>query len=169
MVTASVASPGRVFALPGSTESTVVTVDPTRVLDTRYDIGLTGRLQAFKASKLQVTGTIDTWIEADQQEISRVVVPQGATGVLLNVTAVSPTGAGYLSVRPGDATGVPATAGIPGLQGGPETTGTNGVPVRRYGCTITSLSTVVAGGVNTSNVGTFTSITVGADANPIIS
>lgn len=112
MVTASVASPGRVFALPGSTESTVVTVDPTRVLDTRYDIGLTGRLQAFKASKLQVTGTIDTWIEADQQEISRVVVPQGATGVLLNVTAVSPTGAGYLSVRPGDATGVPATAGL---------------------------------------------------------
>ena len=36
VVTASVASPGRVLALPGATESTVVTVEPTRVLDTRY-------------------------------------------------------------------------------------------------------------------------------------
>jgi sugar lactone lactonase YvrE len=59
-----------------------------------------------------VTGTITTWTEANQQSTRRVVVPAGATAVLLNVTAVSPTGAGYLSIRPGNATGVPATAGL---------------------------------------------------------
>ena len=59
-----------------------------------------------------VTGTIGTWIEANQQEISRVVVPAGATGVLLNVTAVLPTGAGFISVRPGDATGAPSTSNL---------------------------------------------------------
>jgi hypothetical protein len=112
VVTASVASPGRVLALPGATESTVVTVEPTRVLDTRYNIGVTGKVVAGAPEKLMVTGTINTWIEANQQVISRVVVPAGATGVLLNVTAVSPTGAGFISVRPGDATGVPATAGL---------------------------------------------------------
>jgi len=112
VVTASVASPGRVLALPGATESTVVTVEPTRVLDTRYNIGVTGKVVAGTSKKFQVTGTITTWIEANQKSISRVVVPAGATAVLLNVTAVSPTGAGYLSIRPGDATGVPATAGL---------------------------------------------------------
>ena len=112
VVTASVASPGRVLALPGATESTVVTVEPTRVLDTRSNIGVTGKLVAETPKKLMVTGTINTWIEANKKSISRVVVPAGATGVLLNVTAVSPTGAGYLSIRPGNATGVPATSGL---------------------------------------------------------
>ena len=112
VVTASVVSPGRVLALPGATESTVVTVEPTRVLDTRYNIGVTGKFDAGTSQKLMVTGTIGTWIEADQQEISRVVVPAGATGVLLNVTAVLPTGAGFISVRPGDATGAPSTSNL---------------------------------------------------------
>ena len=107
VVTASVGSPG-----PGATESTVVTVEPTRVLDTRYNIGVTGKIVAGTSKNLMVTGTITTWIEANKKSISRVVVPAGATGVLLNVTAVSPTGAGYLSIRPGNATGVPATAGL---------------------------------------------------------
>ena len=112
VVTASVASPGQVLALPGATESTVVTVDPTRVLDTRSNIGVTGKFSAGTSQKLQVTGTINTWIEANQKSTSRVVVPVGATGVLLNVTAVRPTGAGFLSIRPGNATGVPATSGL---------------------------------------------------------
>ena len=112
VVTASVVSPGRVLALPGATESTVVTVEPTRVLDTRYNIGVTGKFDAGTSKKLMVTGTIGTWIEANQQSISRVVVPAGATGVLLNVTAVLPTGAGFISVRPGDATGAPSTSNL---------------------------------------------------------
>jgi len=40
------------------------------------------------------------------------VVPAGATGVLLNVTVVAPSAAGFLSVRPGDATGVPSTSSL---------------------------------------------------------
>ena len=75
VVTASVASPGRVLVLPGATESTVVTVEPTRVLDTRYNIGVTGKLVAETPKKLMVTGTINTWIEADQQPTPRLVVP----------------------------------------------------------------------------------------------
>jgi hypothetical protein len=101
-----------VLALPGATESTVVTVEPTRVLDTRSNIGVTGKLVAETPKKLQVTGTINTWTEANKKSISRVVVPVGATGVLLNVTAVSPTGAGFISVRPGDATGAPSTSNL---------------------------------------------------------
>jgi hypothetical protein len=73
---------------------------------------VTGKLVAGTPKKFQVTGTVNTWIEANKQSSSRVVVPAGATAVLLNVTAVSPTGAGYLSIRPGNATGVPATAGL---------------------------------------------------------
>ena len=82
------------------------------MLDTRYNIGVNGKLVAETPKKLQVTGTITTWTEANQKSTRRVVVPAGATAVLLNVTAVSPTGAGHLSIRPGNATGVPATAGL---------------------------------------------------------
>ena len=234
------ASPGRVLALPGATESTVVTVEPTRVLDTRSNIGVTGKLVAETPKKLMVTGTITTWIEANKKSISRVVVPAGATGVLLNVTAVSPTGAGYLSIRPGNATGVPATSGLnftpgdivansitvavptaganagqidlyygtpvagatmdvvadvvgyttntglldlvnrvtaletegvagpagpAGAPGANGANGTNGVTGRNYGRTITSLTTVDG----TGYVGEYSSITIGADGNPIIS
>ena len=75
VVAASVASPGRVLELPGATELTVATVDPTRALDTRYDIGLTSKVVAGEPRVLQVTGTINTWIEADQQPTPRLVVP----------------------------------------------------------------------------------------------
>jgi hypothetical protein len=90
----------------------VVTVEPTRVLDTRVPVGLNSKLVAATPQNLQITGSIDTWTEATQTKTSQQVVPTGATGVLMNVTAVSPTASGYLSVRPGNATGVPATAGL---------------------------------------------------------
>ena len=108
----SITTPGQILALPGASESTVVMVEPTRVLDTRYNIGLTGQVVASTSRKLVVTGVIDTYIEATATFITKQVVPAGATGVLLNVTAVSPTAAGFLSIRPGTATGVPATAGL---------------------------------------------------------
>jgi hypothetical protein len=108
----SVATSEQILALPGVSESTVVTVDPTRVADTRYDIGLVGQVVAGVAHKLTVTGVIDTYIDATSTKVVKQVVPVGATGVLLNVTVVSPTAAGFLSIRPGSATGVPATAGL---------------------------------------------------------
>ena len=77
--------------------SSLVTVAPERILDTRTGLGLSGPFASGVSRKLQVTGAI---------------VPAGATGVLLNVTVVAPSAAGFLSVRPGDATGVPSTSSL---------------------------------------------------------
>lgn len=80
-----------------SVQSSIVTIDPVRILDTRTDVGLPGPFVSAVSQKLQVTGP---------------KVPAGATGVLLNVTAVAPTAAGFLSIRPGDATGKPTTSSL---------------------------------------------------------
>jgi hypothetical protein len=116
VVVGSVAVPGQILALPGASESTVVTVNPTRVLDTRYNVGLVGQFQSTESRKLAITGKIPTYVEATATTAAvttdKVVIPVGATGVIMNVTAVSPTSDGFLSIRPGDATGVPATAGL---------------------------------------------------------
>jgi hypothetical protein len=85
-----------------------VTVSPERILDTRdgNDIGLTGPFVSAVSQKLQVTGSIQTATGA------KIVVPTGATGVLLNVTPVNPTAAGFISIRPGDATGAATTSSL---------------------------------------------------------
>ena len=92
---------GGMFAVQAasSVPSSVVTIDPVRILDTRdpVNIGLPGPFVSAVSQKLQVTGA---------------AVPAGATGVLLNVTAVAPSADGFLSVRPGDATGVPTTSSL---------------------------------------------------------
>ena len=77
-------------AAPGPAESTIVNVTPTRVLDTRdpINVGLPGPFTSPASQKLQITGSVPTTTG------TQVVVPVGATGVLLNVTAVSPTAAG---------------------------------------------------------------------------
>ena len=77
--------------------SSVVTVTSERVLDTRTGVGLSGPFVSGVSRKLQITGA---------------VVPAGATGVLLNVTVIAPTAAGFLSVRPGDAIGAPSTSSL---------------------------------------------------------
>ena len=80
-----------------SPASSVVTIDPLRILDTRSDVGLAGPFVSMVSQKLQVTGA---------------VVPAGATGVLLNATVVGPTADGFLAIRPGDATGAPSTSSL---------------------------------------------------------
>ena len=89
---------GGMFAVnaTSSPPSSVVTIDPVRILDSRTDVGLPGPFVSAVSQKLQVTG-------------SRCL---GATGVLLNVTVVAPTANGFLSIRPGDATGVPSTSSL---------------------------------------------------------
>lgn len=94
----------------GSTEAVFVPVTPTRVLDTRSDVGLAGRFQGQTARTLEVTGTVAT-IDG-VVKTSKVVVPEGATAIVANLTAVGPTSKGYVAIRPGDATGVPATSNI---------------------------------------------------------
>jgi hypothetical protein len=95
-------------AAPGPAESTIVAVTPERILDTRdpNNLGLPGPFVSPIAQKLQVTGSVPTATGP------KVVVPTGATGVLLNVTAVGATANGFISIRPGDATGAPTTSSL---------------------------------------------------------
>jgi len=89
-------------------ESSIVMSDPVRILDTRdpVNVGLPGPFVSPIAQKLQVTGSIPT------STGTQSVVPTGATGVLLNVTAVGASADGFISIRPGDATGAPATSSL---------------------------------------------------------
>ncbi len=89
-----------------SAPSSVVTIDPVRILDTRTDVGLQGPFVSAVPQKLQVTGSVPTTTG------TQTPVPPGATGVLLNVTVVRPSADGFLSVRPGDATGTPLTSSL---------------------------------------------------------
>jgi hypothetical protein len=95
-------------AAPGPAESTIVTVSPERILDTRdpNNVGLDGPFTSADSQKLKVTGSIETATG------TKTVVPTGATGVLLNVTPVNPTAAGFISIRPGDATGAATTSSL---------------------------------------------------------
>ena len=95
-------------AAPGPSESTIVTVSPERILDTRdgNDVGLNGPFVSAVSQKLQVTGSIPTATG------TKTVVPTGATGVLLNVTPVGATADGFISIRPGDATGAATTSSL---------------------------------------------------------
>jgi len=90
---------GGLFVTNGASgaPSSVVSIDPVRILGTRTDVGLPGPFVSAVSQKLQVTGA---------------AVPAGATGVLSNVTVVGPSAAGFLSVRPGDATGAPSTSSL---------------------------------------------------------
>jgi hypothetical protein len=112
---------GGLFAVQAASSpaSSVVTIDPVRVLDTRTDLGLVGPFVSAVSQKLKVTGA---------------AVPAGASGVLLNVTVVAPTAAGFVSIRPGNATGAPSTSSLNftagdivsnAVQVGLPTTGTN--------------------------------------------
>ena len=98
----------RAEAAPGPGESTIVSVTPARVLDTRNptDLGLAGPFVSPTSLKLRVTGVVPTATGP------QTVVPIGATGVLLNVTVVEPTARGFLSVRPGDAVGPATTSSL---------------------------------------------------------
>lgn len=98
----------RAEALPSLEESTTVSVTPERILDTRdpTNVGLAGPFVSPNAQKLQVTGSVPTTTG------TKVVVPAGATGVVLNVTSINSTADGFISVRPGDATGAPATSSL---------------------------------------------------------
>lgn len=95
-------------AAPGPSESTIVTVTPERILDTRdgNDIGLPGPFVSAVSQKLKVTGSIPTATG------TKTVVPAGATGVLLNVTPVNATADGFISIRPGDASGAATTSSL---------------------------------------------------------
>src|SRR5690606_16375668 len=92
-----------------STPSVFVPVTPQRVLDTRFDIGLPGTFTGGQSRTLDVTGAVPVVLPGNIAG-SSTVVPAGATAIVANVTAIRPTSTGYVSVRPGDATGTPTTS-----------------------------------------------------------
>jgi len=98
-----------------SSASSFVPVSPVRVLDTRSDLGLAAVTDGFPGT-LKVTGLIPTATSGGV--VNAVVVPAGATAVVLNVTAVDPTAGGYVSLRPGDATGAPTVSTLNVTAGG---------------------------------------------------
>ncbi len=112
LIAATVVTSTTTLALPGPSESTIVTVEPTRALDTRINVGLTGNFTSNTPRKLTVTGPITTSDETTGTTPTKTVIPPGATGVIMNVTSYNPTGAGWIAIRPGDATGQPATSNL---------------------------------------------------------
>lgn len=86
--------------------SVIVPIEPTRILDTRTGLGLSGQFTSPEPRDLQVTGSVPT------PAGDTVVVPDGATGVVLNVTAVQPTAPGFISVRPTGTPGAPTTSNL---------------------------------------------------------
>jgi hypothetical protein len=96
------------LAQAASPPSSVVMIEPERILDTRdiANLGLAGPFASPAPQDLQVTGAVPTATG------TATVVPEGATGVLLNVTPVGATAAGFISVRPANASGAPTTSSL---------------------------------------------------------
>ncbi len=85
-----------------SLASSFVPVTPQRVVDTRSDLGLVSLVDGVE-QRVTIVGSL---------------VPLGATAVSLTVTAVDAGAAGFVSVRTGDATGVPSTSNLNVERGG---------------------------------------------------
>ena len=102
IVQASVSSGDRAIYVP---------ISPVRVLDTRSDVGV-ATVQDATPALLTVTGNIAT---TDGQQN---VVPTGASSVVINVTAINPTSDGFVSLRPGNATGAPSVSTLNVTVGG---------------------------------------------------
>jgi hypothetical protein len=97
---------GLVSAVGSDTHAVVVTIEPTRILDTRDGLGSSGRVANGVPVELQVTGEVPT------SAGTATVVPSDAVAALVNVTVVLPDSGGYLSLRPGGATGTPTASTV---------------------------------------------------------
>ena len=107
---------GLVAVDAASVESSFTAIEPTRVLDTRINAGLTGAFTAATPRNLDVTGTIAIVLPGDQLGTG-TPVPDGATSIVANVTVTEPTTGGFVSLRPGTATGTPTTSTVNFLDG----------------------------------------------------
>src|SRR5664279_5500232 len=89
---------GYTLAGAPSAAGAVVSVPPARIMDTRINQGVTGSVPALGTVSLQVTG--------------RGGVPvSGVSAVVVNVTAVSPAGSGFITVWP-SGTGRPGVSNL---------------------------------------------------------
>lgn len=102
---------GGLFMAEAAEQSSVVPTDPVRIVDTRIDLGITGQLESLVPQDVQVTGMIPTG------DGPATAVPSGANGILLNVTVIKPSTRGFVSIRPGGATGLAETSSLNLLAG----------------------------------------------------
>lgn len=102
---------GLVSVRAASSVSTFVPVEPQRVLDTRFGVGLSGAMTSGRTRVLDVAGSIPIVLPGNSRGTA-VVVPDGATAIVANITSVRSTSTGYVTVRPGDATGEPTTSSV---------------------------------------------------------
>ncbi len=94
-----------------SAPSTFISIDPTRVLDTRINAGLSGTFTSDVGRNLQITGTVAV-VGPNDSLTTGTPVPPGATAIVANLTAVGPTTEGFVSARAGGAVGLPTTSNI---------------------------------------------------------
>lgn len=104
---------GGLYSVGAATDpSSFVAITPVRVLDTRIGAGLDGDFTSGRPRLLDVTGTIEI-VGADGVTVaSGSPVPDGATAIVANVTAVFPSTAGFIAMRPGTASGTPTTSNV---------------------------------------------------------
>lgn len=98
---------GLTHAASSGERPVTITVSPERILDTRSNLGLSGRFTDAAPRDLRVTGPVPVASGG-----TATVVPADAVAVLVNVTVVSPTHDGFLSLRPRGASGVPTTSTV---------------------------------------------------------
>ena len=100
-----------------------VSIAAERILDTRVNLGLAGRFADATPRDIQVTGSVPVASGGN-----KTVVPADAIGVLVNVTVVTPTHEGFLSLRPSGAPGEPTTSTVNFFPGGDRAQRGNGRP-----------------------------------------
>jgi hypothetical protein len=107
---------GLLTANAASDPSVFVAIEPVRVLDTRSGVGLSGTFTSESPRDLTVTGIVPAVV--GDTVVPTEVVPAGATAIVANVTAVRPSTAGFVAVRPATATGDPTTSNVNFTTGG---------------------------------------------------
>ncbi|MFT6764270.1 MAG: hypothetical protein ACJAXA_002937 [Candidatus Aldehydirespiratoraceae bacterium] len=92
--------------------SSFVSITPTRILDTRTDVGLHNPFVSGVPQTMQITGTVATQPPGDTAPINAEMAPSTATPVALNVNMMRPSTKELSSIRPSNATRLPATSNI---------------------------------------------------------
>ena len=82
---------------PPPTSTTFVPIDPVRLLDSRFNVGLSGQFTANRARSVTIAG--------------RLGIPNDAKAITANLTVVGQQQAGYLSVTP-DPDNNPSTSAL---------------------------------------------------------
>jgi sugar lactone lactonase YvrE len=105
---------GVVRATTGGTTSALVPITPCRLLDTRPGA------RVNVGPRATPIGAQETYTLAARGEVGNCLIPNDATGLVINTTAVSPSAASFITVFPGGDP-LPLAASLNTVAGGPPT------------------------------------------------